>query len=74
MLDEIGRGKEALQKVGEAVLNEKQQLMERMTKVNSQPADQMEFTAFEQQRPLAPAATARISRDSPRVLRCLKLS
>lgn len=58
MLDEIARGKEAVQKVGEAVLNEKQQLYERMTKVNSQPANQMEFTAFEQQRPLAPAATA----------------
>lgn len=58
MLDDVARGKEAVQKVGEAVLNEKQQLYDRLTKVNSQPADQMEFTAFEQQRPLAPAASA----------------
>jgi thiol-disulfide isomerase/thioredoxin/YHS domain-containing protein len=58
MLDDVARSKEALQKVGEAVLNEKQQLYDRLTKVNSQPADQMEFTAFEQQRPLAPAASA----------------
>ena len=58
MLDDIARGKEALQKVGEAVLNEKQQLYDRLTKVSSQPTDQMEFTSFEQQRPLAPAATA----------------
>jgi len=58
MLDDIARGKEALQKVGEAVLSEKQQIYDRLTKVNSQPADQMEFTAFEQQRPLSPAASA----------------
>lgn len=58
MLDDVVRGKESLQKVGEAVLNEKQQIYDRLTKVNNRPADQMDFTSFEQQRPLAPAASA----------------
>lgn len=55
MLGEIERAQAALTAGGPAVLNEKNQLAESWEQNRTKPADAMELTPFDQQRPLAPS-------------------